>query len=125
MKIATIIIRSLLGLAFVVFGVNILHPFLPMPTTQPPPLAGDFMKALGTTHYMWVIGCVQVVGGFLLLIGRFIGFGLVLLGAVIVNILCFHIFLNPEGLPIAILVAVLALFLLVVYHKSFASLFNP
>ena len=125
MKIATIIIRSLLGLAFVVFGLNVFYSFLPMPKTTPPPLAADFGKALMSTHYMWVVACFEVVGGFLLLIGRFIGLGLVMLGAVIVNILCFHIFLDPSGLVMAIPVAVMGLFLLVVYHKSFASLFNP
>src|SRR5437762_13804709 len=110
MKIATIIARVLLGLMFVVFGSNIFLHFLPMPPL-PATLAGDFSKALMQSHYIYVVGLLQVVGGFLLLIGRYVPLGLVLLGPVIVNILLFHSFLEPSGLPIAIFVAVLSLFL--------------
>ena len=121
MKIAAIIVRTLLGLAFVVFGANILHPFLPMPE-QKPSLATDFGTALFKSHYMLVIGALQLLGGLLLLTGRFTPLGLTLLGPVIVNILLFHIFLEPSGLPIAIVVSVLALFLLCYYRKNFAGL---
>jgi hypothetical protein len=125
MKVVTIIVRVVLGLAFVVFGANILVPFLPMPKEMPPPLAMDFSKALMESHYMYVIGAVQFAGGCLLLLGRFVPLGLLLLGPVIVNILCFHIFLAPSGLPIAIVVSVLALFLLWRYRGNFAGLVKP
>ena len=124
MKIATIIARVLLGLMFVVFGSNIFLHFLRMP---PPPatLAGDFSKALMQSHYIYVVGLLQVIGGLLLLIGRYVPLGLVLLGPVIVNILLFHIFLDTSGLPMAIIVALLALFLLWRYRTNFAGLVRP
>ena len=65
------------------------------------------------------------LGGLLLLIGRYVPLGLTLLGPVIVNILLFHIFLEPSGLPMAIVVAVLALFLLCRYRTNFAGLVKP
>src|SRR5437870_186939 len=124
MKIATIIVRVLLGLVFVVFGSNIFLHFIPMP---PPPatLAGDFSKALMQSHYIYVVGLLQVIGGLLLLIGRYVPLGLTLLGPVIVNILLFHIFLEPIGLPMAIIVSALALFLLWRYRTNFAGLVKP
>ena len=124
MKIVTIIARVLLGLMFVVFGSNIFLHFLRMP---PPPatLAGDFSKALMQSHYIYVVGLLQVIGGLLLLIGRYVPLGLVLLGPVIVNILLFHIFLDTSGLPMAIIVALLALFLLWRYRTNFAGLVRP
>src|ERR1700751_339191 len=111
MKSAAIIVRILLGFAFVVFGSNIFFHFMPAP---PPPatLAGDFSKALMQSHYIYVVGLLQVIGGLLLLIGRYVPLGLTLLGPVILNILLFHIFLDHTGLPIAIVVGVFALFLL-------------
>jgi putative oxidoreductase len=120
MKILTIIARFLLGLIFVVFGLNMFLHFIPMP---PPPEgpARDFMTALFVSHYLYVVGALQVVGGAALLIGRFVPLGLLLLGPVIVNILCFHIFMAPSGLPLAIVVSVLALFLLWRYRASFAG----
>jgi putative oxidoreductase len=124
MKIATIIARVLLGLVFVVFGSNIFLHFIPMPPL-PQTLAGDFSRANMQSHYIYVVGLLQVMGGLLLLIGRYVPLGLTLLGPVIVNILCFHIFLDPTGLPIAIIVAVLALFLLWRHRANFAGLVQP
>ena len=123
MKVATIVARVLLGLVFVVFGSNIFLHFIPMPPL--PGTAGDFSKALMQSHYIYVVGLLQVMGGLLLLIGRYVPLGLTLLGPVIVNILLFHIFLDPSGLPMAIVVAVLALFLLWRHRTNFAGLLKP
>jgi uncharacterized membrane protein YphA (DoxX/SURF4 family) len=124
MKIAAIIARVLLGLVFVVFGANIFLHFIPMPE-QKPSLATDFAKALMESHYMYVIGFLQVAGGLILLIGRYVPLGLILLGPVIVNILCFHIFMNHEGWQLASVVAALALFLLWRHRANFAGLLKP
>src|SRR5204863_2705370 len=105
-----IISRSLLGLIFVVFGLNAFLHFIPMP--PPPGLAGDFMKALFASNYFYVVAVLQIIGGALLLLGRFVPLGLTLLGPVIVNILLFHLFLQPPALPLALVVSALALFLL-------------
>jgi uncharacterized membrane protein YphA (DoxX/SURF4 family) len=125
MKVATIIARILLGLPFVVFGANILYPFIPMPKEPPPPLLADFSNALMKSGYMYVVGILQLVGGLLVLVGKYVPLGLTLLGPVIVNILLVHIFLEPKGLPIAIVVSVLALFLLWRYKENFAGLVKP
>ena len=121
MKITTIIARILLGIMFVTFGSNMLVPFIHMP---PPPEgpAREFMTALFMSHYVYVVGAVQVAGGLILLSGRYIPLGLTLLGPVIVNILTFHITMAPAGLPMACVVAVLALFLLWRYRENFAGL---
>ena len=121
MKTATLIARSLLGLIFVVFGSNMFLHFIPMP---PPPEgpAREFMTALFLSHYLYVVGALQVVGGVLLLTGRWTPLGLTLVGPVIVNILCFHVLMAPAGLPMAIVVSLLALFLLWRYRDNFAGL---
>jgi hypothetical protein len=121
MKITTIVARSLLGLIFVVFGSNMFLHFIPMP---PPPEgpAREFMTALFVSHYLYLIGAVQVLGGLILLSGRLVPLGLTLLGPVIVNIVAFHALMAPAGLPMAIVVSVLALFLLWRYRGNFAGL---
>lgn len=120
MKILIIIVRSLLGLVFVVFGSNAFLQFIPAP--PPEGLAGDFTKALFVSHYFYAVAVLQIAGGALLLLGRFVPLGLTLLGPVIANILLFHIFLEPKGLVIAIVVAVLALILLGHHRASFKGL---
>jgi uncharacterized membrane protein YphA (DoxX/SURF4 family) len=120
MKITTIIARSLLGLIFVVFGSNKFLHFLPMPPMQGE--AAQFMGAMFVTHYLYVVATFEVAGGLLLLSGRYVPLGLTLVGPVVVNILSFHIFMEPSGLPIASVVSALALFLLWRYRQNFAGL---
>ncbi|MGC1400836.1 hypothetical protein [Candidatus Binatus sp.] len=123
MRIAVIVARVLLGLLFFVFGLNGFLHFMPNP--PPTPAAGAFFGALIATRYMFfLIFGTQVLGGALLLIGVAVPFALVLLAPVIVNILFFHIFLSPDLLPMALLVAALELFLAWYYRAAFAPLFG-
>jgi len=121
MKIATIIARVLLGLIFVVFGSNAFLHFLPMPPL-PQGVTGEYLHAFFASGYVYVIGGVQFIAGLLLLIGRFVPLSLTILGAIIVNIWCFHILMAPEGVPPAIVVTVLELFLLWRYRAAFAGI---
>jgi putative oxidoreductase len=85
MKIASVIARVLLGLVFVVFGLNGFLHFIPMPPMQGQ--AGQFVGAMFNTGYIYVIAALQVIGGILLLLPGYVPLGLLLLGPVIVNIL--------------------------------------
>ena len=120
MKIAALICRLLLGLIFVVFGSNTFLHFIPMPPPQGQ--AGAFIGAMFGSGYMQAVALFQIAGGLLLLIGRFVPLGLTLLGPVIVNIMFFHMFLDPSGLPLAIVVSILSLVVLYYHRQSFAGL---
>ena len=124
MKIATTIARVLLGLIFMVFGLNAFLHFLPMPPL-PQNLAGEYLQVFFASGYVYIIGGLQVIGGLLLLIGRFVPLGLTILGPIIVNILIFHTLMAPEGFGPAIIVTVLELFLVWRYRNAFASLLKP
>jgi len=123
MKIVTLIARILLGLVSLVFGLNGFLNFLNM---GPPPsgLAGQFLGALFVSHYYWVIAALQVVGGALLLVNQFVPLALVLLGPVIVNIICYHVFLNHAGAPFAIVVTVLWLIVFYGKRQYFSGIFT-
>jgi hypothetical protein len=123
MKIAALIARILLGLVFLVFGANGLHPFLPMPA-MPPGLARDYVTVLMQSHYVVVVSAVQFIGGLLLLVNRYVPLALTMLGPVIVNILCYHILMQPMGLPLALVVTVLWFILFAYYRRSFAGIFE-
>ena len=124
MKYVIVIARVLLGLVFLVFGSNAFLHFIPMPPMQGQ--AGAFITALASSGYMYVIALLQVVGGLCLLLGaRFVPLGLTLLGPVIVNIVLYHVFLDPSGLPMAICISVFALFLLWIYRFKFPAIFQP
>jgi putative oxidoreductase len=124
MKILTIIARVLLGLIFVFFGSNGLLHFLPMPPL-PQGVTGEFLHSFFASGYVYVISAFQLIAGLLLLIGKFVPLGLTILGAIIVNIWAFHLLMAPEGLPPAVVVSVLELFLVWSYRDRFAGILRP
>ena len=122
MRIVTLIARLLLGLVFFVFGLNGFLNFLsmgPMPTG----LAGQFTGALFLSHYYWVVAALQILGGALLLANRFVPLALVLLGPVIVNILLYHVFLNPAGIALAIVMTILWFIVFYGHRQYFSGIF--
>ena len=121
MKIATIIVRSLLGLMFVVSGSNMALHFFPLPPPAEDP-ARAFMTALVVSHFLYVVAAFEVAGGLLMLTGRWAPLGLALLAPVIVNIFVFHVLMDPAGVGIGCVVAALALFLAWRYRENFAGL---
>jgi uncharacterized membrane protein YphA (DoxX/SURF4 family) len=114
--------RLILGTVFVVFGLNGFLRFLPQPPL--PAEAGAFFGALAGSRYMLpLVFATQLVGGLLALAGVCVPFALVLLAPVIVNILLFHLFLDPAGIAPGLLVAACELVLAWHHRRSFRSLF--
>ena len=119
MKIATLVARILLGLLFLVFGLNGFLHFIPM--APPAGLAGQYMGALFLSHYLVAVFLLQTIGGALLLANRFVPLALVLLGPVLVNILLFHALMAPEGLPMALFATVLWAILFYAVRRAFVG----
>jgi uncharacterized membrane protein YphA (DoxX/SURF4 family) len=115
---AVTVSRILLGLLFVVFGLNGFLHFLPQPPMSGPPAA--FAGALFASGYFFpLLKGTEVAAGLLLLSGRYVPLALTVLAPVIVNILAFHLFLEPSGLPIPLVTLVLELFLARSYRSAF------
>ena len=121
MKIAVLISRILLGLIFVFFGLNAFFNFLhaPMPTG----LAGQFIGALYTSHFYVVPFGFQIIGGLLLLSGRFVPLALVILAPILVNILTFHLTMAPGILP-GLVCTVLWFIIFAGHRSSFAGILS-
>ena len=114
-------LRLLLGLMFVVFGLNFFLHFIP----QPPPseAAAAFLGALFQTGYFFpFVKITEIVVGILLLANLFVPLALVVLAPITLNILAVHLFLDPAGLPIGIVVAGLNLALGIMYIDSYRGL---
>jgi hypothetical protein len=122
MKIVTMIARYLLGLMFLVFGLNNFFNFIPM-GPLPTGLPGDFFRVLFTSHYAYFIGAVMIVSGLLFLVNRYVGLGLTLLGPVLFNILVFHITMNPRGIGLGLFATFLWALVAWEHRIVFAKLF--
>jgi len=124
MRLATSIIRTLFGLAFMVFGLNgVLSAFgmdFMKPPEDMPAAAAAFFGAMAETHYM-----LPLIGATELLSGCLAPLGLTLLAPVVVNIVLYHHFVDPSGLVIAYVVLVLEVFLAYAYGPAFRGLLTP
>jgi len=111
--------RVLMGLIFVVMGLNGFLNFLPQPATMPEG-AVAFGVALVKTGYMLpLLMGTQVIVGVLLLANRFVPLALAVVAPIVVNIFAFHAFLAPSGLVVAVLVVALEVYLAWTYRKVY------
>src|SRR5450631_390378 len=122
MRTVSVIARYLAGVIFLIMGLNGFLNFIPLP--PPGGVAGQFMGALYVSHYIWVIFAFQAIGGLLLLVNRYVPLAVAILAPVIVNILTFHIFMVPSGLPAALLVAILWAAIFIEARSAFSGLFQ-
>ena len=125
MKLITTLAGLLLGFVFNFVALNFFFNFVAMP---PPPEGSPpamFRGAMLSSGYFSFLKILEISGGLFVAFHRTRPLGLLILGPIIVNILCFHVFLTKGagliGLPL--LVAVLALFLLWTERESFSRLF--
>jgi putative oxidoreductase len=120
MKIVAIVARILLGLVFLVFGLNGFLNFMHAPL--PPGMAGIFLGALVASHFVYFVSAAQVIAGALLLVNRFVPLALALLAPVLYNILAFHITMQPSGLLPGVICSILWLILVWRLRDYFAPL---
>ena|ERR1700722_9221600 len=122
MKILTHSSRFLLGLIFLIFGLNGFLHFIPM--APPSGVAGQFLGSMFVSKYLLFVFAIQLIGGVLLLINRYVPVALTILGPIIVNILLFHGLMNPAGLGLALLVTILWGVVLGSVRSAFAGIFQ-
>jgi hypothetical protein len=115
-----LVARTLLGLAFTVFGLNFFLHFLPQPA--PPAEAGAFLGALVTGKIMTVIKPIEIAAGLALLGNRFVPLALTLLAPVEIGILVYHGVFDPAGTPAVAVLMALTLYLAWAYRAAFAPM---
>lgn len=121
--------RILLGLIFIIFGSNGLMMvltgagFIPMPPPKP-----EVMEAMGgffkIGYLMPLVKSMQVIAGLLLLSNKFLNFAITLLGPIIVNIVCVHIFIDTSGLAMAVFILILFSLLVKARWNDFHIIFR-
>ncbi len=91
-----------------------------------PPAAVNFLDALAQTGYfMPFLKLLELTGGLMLLSGRFVPLGLLVLGPIILNIFLFHVFLAPGPmLGLALLLALTELYLAFSYFHYYRDIFT-
>jgi putative oxidoreductase len=123
MKTASIVARYLLGLMFMVFGLNgFLHFIHQLPPANP--VAIQFLVAVRASHFAAFFFAVQVLAGLLLLFGFFVPLALTLVAAGLYNILAFHLTMAPGSIAPALVACVLWILVFLQYRESFKRIFS-
>jgi uncharacterized membrane protein YphA (DoxX/SURF4 family) len=117
-RYGTASVRILLGLAFLVFGLNGFLNFIPQPTDMPQDIMA-VMDALMKAGYLAVVSATEVLVAVMLLTNRFVPLALALLAPIIVGILTFHIAMAPATIGPGIVVLLMELFLAWAYRGAF------
>ena len=118
MRIAVTIVRLLMGLMFLFASVVVLFKLMPQPKST-----GDakvFMEGMVASGYlMTLVKLTELVCAIAFLSGFFVPLAAVVIFPITLNILMFHLFLAPEGLPVAILLMIGNLFLAYYYRERY------
>ena len=112
------VVRILLGLMFLIFGLNGFLNFIPVPKDLPQDIvtvAGGLMKG----GYMTVVAAVEVLVAVMLLTGRFVPLALALLAPIVVGIVTFHAAIDMPGIGPGLVVLVMELYLAWSYRSAF------
>lgn len=121
MKIAVLIVRILMGLMFAFASIVVLFKLVPQPEQT-----GNvkiFMDGMAASVYMMTtIKVIELICAVAFLSGRFVPLATVVIFPINVNILLFHVFLAPEGLPVAVLLMIGNLLLAWNYRDRYKSM---
>ena len=122
MKVAVLITRTLLGIIYLVFGLNFFLHFIPLPAMPGP--GGDFEGALFKAGYLFpFFKVIEIVAGVFLLINRYAAFFALVIFPITLNIFLFHAFLGPSGLVLGLPMLLINLFLGYAYRVYYSSIF--
>ncbi len=124
MKTATILIRTLLGLLFLAASLSFFFHLAPEKE-----VAGNFkafnIGLMASTYLIPLAKSVELLCGLAFVIGKYVSLACILIMPITVNILFIHYFLDPSGLPLAIVIFLANIFLIYRYWDNYKSVFTP
>ncbi len=119
--------RLLLGLVFFVFGLNGFLNFIPAPPDMPEKAMKMMEAFMESGYFMQVVKGTEVIGGLMLLTGKFAPLGLIILAPVTVQIFFFHAFATPglQNLIMPVILIALHLGAAHLYRDRYMPLLKP
>ena len=121
MKIAMVIVRTLMGLLFIFAAVVVLFKLAPVPElTGVAKTFNDGIFAVG--YFVPMLKVVELVSGILFVTGRFVPLATILIAPIIVNIFAYHAFIDNSGLPVAIFLVLANIFVAYNYRDAYRGI---
>jgi uncharacterized membrane protein YphA (DoxX/SURF4 family) len=95
-------VSLLVGLVFINSGLNKFFNYMPMPKDMPEHVMKVMTAFMTIGWLMPLVAVAEIVGGTLFITNRFRALGAIILFPVLVGILLTHLILEPSGLPLAL-----------------------
>ena len=106
-------VSLLFGLMFINSGLNKFFNYIPMPKDMPE----NMIKIMGAIKEIgWLlplVGFAEIVGGILFITNKFRALGAIIIFPVLAGIILTHIFIAPSGLPMALVLLGIELWVII------------
>ncbi|MDI1317466.1 DoxX family protein [Flavobacterium sp.] len=124
MKIATIIVRVLIGALLLYASISFFLKLMPEKVAT-----GDFkvfqLGLVTSTYLMPLAKGIELLCGLSFVIGKYVTLANIIILPITINILLINYFLVPEQLPLAIALFLGNLFLIYRYWNNYKTVFTP
>lgn len=118
------ILSVLFGLLLINGGLNKFLNYMPVPEDLPEALVKDNIALLEISWLIPLIGFAEVLGGLLILFPKTRALGAMIVFPVMVGVLLTHIFVAPSGLPIALVIWAILLWIIFDNRQKYLALIS-
>lgn len=107
------VLRLLFGLAFINSGLNKFFNYMPAPEDLPQELMKDFAAFMEISWLLPLVAVIEIIGGVLFITGKYRALGAIVIFPIMVGIIFIHTTVAPSGLPIALLLLAINLWVMI------------
>lgn len=123
MKIVKFIVCLLFGLMFINAGLNKFFMYLPVP--EMPEELQKVNEAFGTIKWLMpLVATAEVIGGLLFILPKTRALGAIVIFPIMVGIILQHFIYAPEGIPIALILVLINIWILVDNRRKYMALID-
>lgn len=116
------IIRIILGLGLILFGLDKFFEFIPHNHVMTEELVAAFTGLIANKFILPTVGVVEAISGLLLLTRKYSIIGLLLMVPVTYGIIAFHLAVDLAGIIPGLIVAVMHIYLLFLKKTTITNL---
>ena len=114
----------LFGLMFINAGLNKFFNYMPMPKDMPESMTKVMAAFMEIKWLMPLTGAVEVIGGILIIFRKYRALGAIIILPVMVGILLTNIVNAPSGLPIALIMMAINVWVIIENRAKYLPMIN-
>lgn len=108
-----LVVSILFGLMFINAGLNKFFNYIPVPADMPEKMMNAMKAMMELGWLLPLIAVAEIIGGILFMIPKFRALGAIVIFPIMVGILLTHLFIAPSGLPMALILLAINLWVII------------